>query len=254
VGYSGRDKNTERRLLSLLENKIADAACLIDTALPASELSIYNERQNIALAFERVQGAKILTVTADNEAAAFAAVSFLISKGHRKIGFLTASGSSQSAVDKRQGYENALEEAEITYREEYVYMADANALPKKLESLPKTEYSTSTEKLYDAGVKAYRYFSKLIDPPTAILCINDILAASLIKCYLTDSVRGHRFNVMGFDDTLLSKALTPAITVATSSAYDVGFTAVNKLIEKKSNPQSAKHIKLPFKIVERDSV
>ncbi|MDR0974105.1 MAG: LacI family transcriptional regulator [Ruminococcus sp.] len=236
VGTSGNDTAKEQRLLSMLENRIVDAAVLLGSCMSPAEVTSYAEKYSIALACERIPGAEVLTVTVDDEVAALEAVRLIISKGHRKIGLVTAAGTAVSAVDRRIGYEKALLEAEITYREEYVYMGT---------------YS------FDSGVDAYKYFSKLIDPPSAIFCISDLLAAAILKSYASDTRNGHYFKVMGFDNIQLAELITPGLTTVSQPSYDIGYTVIEKVISRqsdKTNDSHNKHIKLPFKIIERESL
>jgi LacI family transcriptional regulator/LacI family repressor for deo operon, udp, cdd, tsx, nupC, and nupG len=235
IGVSGDNTASERRLLCLLENKIVDAAVLLGTKMTPSELKNYTTDFNIALACERIPGADILTVTVDDEEAAYAAVSLIVKKGHRKIGLVTAAGTAISAVDRKVGYERALADAEITYREEYVYMGS---------------YA------YESGTAAYRYFSRLIDPPTAIFCISDLLAAAILKSYTLDNARGGQyFKVCGFDNIHLAGMITPGITTVAQPSYEIGHTVIEQLINRRSeNNVKSKHIKLPFKIIERESL
>jgi LacI family transcriptional regulator/LacI family repressor for deo operon, udp, cdd, tsx, nupC, and nupG len=238
IGCSGGSNAVERRLLSMMENRIVDAAVLLGSHMPLNELSAYNEKYNIALACERIPGADVLTVTVDDEAAAFAAVDLIIKKGHKKIGLLTAAGSAVSALDRRKGYEAALAQNGITYREEYIYMGSYD---------------------FESGIDAYRYFSKLIDPPTAIFCISDLLAAAVIKSYAAGAAKsgtsGNYFKVCGFDNIAFSELLTPGLTTVGQPAYEMGQTVIARLIDKKGDPKSdTEHIKMPFNIIERESL
>jgi LacI family transcriptional regulator/LacI family repressor for deo operon, udp, cdd, tsx, nupC, and nupG len=235
IGCSGDHADSEKRLLSMLSNKIADAAVLLGTRLTPEEISAYNKQYNIALACERIPGADVLTVTVDDEAAAFAATELIISKGHKNIGLLTASGPAISAVDRRNGYENALKKHGLTYRDEYVYMSSYQ---------------------YEDGVKAYYYFSRMIDPPTAIFCVSDLLAAAIMKTYAEESSSGGRFfSVMGFDNIQLAELLTPGLSTVGQPSYEIGRTVINELIAKKSDPAAkTDHIKLPYTIFERGSL
>jgi LacI family transcriptional regulator/LacI family repressor for deo operon, udp, cdd, tsx, nupC, and nupG len=212
IGYSAESVESEKRLLSMLSNKIADAAVLLGTRLTAAELTAYNKKYNIALACERVPGAEVLTVTVDDEAAAFAATELIIGAGHKNIGLLTASGHAVSAVDRRNGYESALRKHGLTYRDEYVYMSSYQ---------------------YEDGVKAYYYFSQMIDPPTAVFCVSDLLAAAIMKTYAAEAQNGGRFfSVVGFDNIQLASLLTPGLTTVGQPSVELGRTVINELIAK----------------------
>jgi LacI family transcriptional regulator/LacI family repressor for deo operon, udp, cdd, tsx, nupC, and nupG len=239
IGCSAGSIDTEKRLLSMLRNKVVDAAVLLGTKLSAADLNLYNEHYNIALACERIRGADVLTVTVDDEAAAFAATELIIGKGHKNIGLITAAGSALSAIDRREGFEKALRRHGLIFREENVFMSSYK---------------------YEDGVKAYHYFSKLIDPPTAIFCVSDLLAAAVIKSFSAEAKSGtgksaRFFSVVGFDNIQMASMLTPGLTTVGQPSYDIGKTVVTELINKKNEPNGVKkHIKLPFSIIERESL
>ena len=95
----------------------------------------------------------------------------------------------------------------------------------------------------------------LPEPPSAIFCISDILAASVVKKAISEGYSiGSDISVCGFDNILLSWMYTPGITTVEQPCYDIGRAVVTELIENiNSGTKSNKKIKLPYKIIERES-
>lgn len=225
----------EMRMLNMLFNRTVDAAVLLGTQLDKDKLNELNSKHYIALCCERVEGADVLTVTVDDEGGAHAAVSKIIEYGHKKIAMLSTNGTALSAADREKGYLRALAENNIPYREEYIYRGTYD---------------------YDNGEKALDYFMELPDPPTAIFCMSDLLAAGVVKRALSRGYRvGEDISVCGFDNIQLSSIYTPGITTVEQPCYEIGRTVINELIYNITHAKKhSRHIKLNYKLIARDSV
>lgn len=235
LSTSNSSYNVEMRLLNMLFNRTVDAAILLGTQLDVKTLNDLNRQHYIALCCERVESADVLTVTVDDESGAFAAVRHLIETGHRKIGMVSTSVNSMSSHDRERGYRRALAENGIAFREDYIYRGTYD---------------------FSYGITAFEYFMGLPDPPSAIFCISDILAASVVKKAISDGYDiGKDISVCGFDNIMLSWMYTPGITTVEQPCYDIGRTVVEELISNISKGErSNKKIKLPYKLIERESV
>jgi DNA-binding LacI/PurR family transcriptional regulator len=96
----------------------------------------------------------------------------------------------------------------------------------------------------------------LAEPPTAIFCISDLIAASTIKQAVRDGYSaGKDISVCGFDNILFSSMFVPGITTIEQPCFQIGRTVVEKLIDCMSkSKKSSEHIKLKHKLIERESV
>ena len=235
LSTSNSTYNIEMRLLNMVFNRTVDAAILLGTQLDVKTLTELNQKHYIALCCERVEGADVLTVTVDDEGGAFTAVSNIIKNGHKKIGIVSTNVNALSSADRESGYRRALEENGIEFDERYIYRGTYD---------------------FQHGAMAFDYFKSLSEPPTAIFCISDILAVSVVKQALSEGYKiGEDISVCGFDNILLSGMYTPGITTIEQPCYDIGRAVVEELIKNIQNEQkSNKQIKLPYKLVERESV
>lgn len=225
----------ENRMLNMLYNRTVDAAILLGTQLDADTLNDLNDKYNIALCCERVEGANVLTVTVDDEGGAYAAVKNFISMGHTKIAMISTDGKALSSHDREKGYLRALSENGIDIKDEYIFRGSYD---------------------YTDGAKAFDVFMKLPDPPTAVFCISDLLAAGAIKRALTTGYKiGDDISVCGFDNIQLSSLYTPGITTIEQPCFEIGRTVVSELIYNISH--SKRHTKryvLDYKLIQRNSV
>ncbi len=225
----------EMRLLNMLFNRTADAAILLGTQLDAKALMDLSGKYPIALCCERSEGADVLTVSVDDEGGAYAAVDYMIKCGHKKIGMISTNGAAASSLDRENGYKRALLENGIPFREEYIY---------------KGTYD------FSHGALGFEYFRGLPDPPHAVFCISDILAAGVVKKALSEGYNvGEDISVCGFDNILLSGMYTPGITTVEQPCYEIGRTVVEELISNiNNNSKIRKKIRLPYKLIERETV
>ena len=227
---------TEMRLLEMLFNRTVDAAVLLGTQLDAKTLNDLNKRYNIALCCERVSGAKVLTVTINDEEAAYDAVKMFLEKGKTKIGLVTTGGHTDalSSVDREKGYIRALSEYGIQVEEKYIYRCSYE---------------------YSDGCEAMKYFLSLDEMPQAVFCISDLLAAGVIKQAFREGIAvGTELEVCGFDNISLSEMYTPGITTVAQPGYEMGRTVINKLLDNMhSTVKNNDMIVLNHKLVIRGS-
>lgn len=227
---------TEMRLLEMLFNRTVDAAVLMGTKLDEKTLNDLNRKYNIALCCERVENSQVFTVTIDNEAAAYDAVSAFLRRGNRRIGLVTTGGMTEalSSTDREVGYTRALNEFGIEKDEKYIFRCTYD---------------------YSDGFKALDYFMSLDNPPEAIFCISDLLAVGVIKQAIKRGIKiGTELEVCGFDNISLSEMFIPEITTVSQPGYEIGQKVIAGLIENIHNPvKRSDTVILEHKLIVRNS-
>lgn len=236
ISTSNSNRETELRQLNMLFNRTVDAAVLLGTQLDAQTLNELARHYDIALCSERAAGAKVLTVTVDDEKAAYEAVSYFLKRGKRKIGLVTTGGVSEalSSADREKGYERALKEYGIEKDERYIFRCDYD---------------------YTEGFRAAKTLMSLPEPPEAIFCISDHLAAGVIIQASRDGIAiGSELEVCGFDNIILSEMFIPGITTVSQPGYEMGRTVISKLINNLHSPvKNNDHIILAHELIIRQS-
>ncbi len=234
LNTSNSRADTELRILSMLFNRTVDAAVLLGTHLNAEKLNELNEKYNIALCSERVEGAKVLTVNIDDQSGAYCAVSELIKKGHTKIGMISSKFRALSSIDREIGYENALKDNGIIPRKDYYYLNTYD---------------------YEDGCKAFEYFMNLNDPPTAIMAISDLLAIGAVKKATEMGYNvGRDMAIIGFDNISFSEMYIPSISTVAQPCYNMGRTVIENLIDNLNGSQKCnERIIMPHQLILRRS-
>ena len=156
-------------------------------------------------------------VTADFESGTFDAVVHLLSRGHRRIGFIGVPADKTLPLGKFQGYCHALEQAGIGMRIEYCVA-------------PVTAPAFATEKDGYAGMMA---LMKLPEPPTAVVARNDFAAVGALHAAHTLHKRVPQdVAVVGFDNISLAAYLTPPLTTVSQPIEKQGRAAAEMLLKR----------------------
>ena len=228
--------HTEIRLLAMLTNHLVDAAIILGSRLSGAQLDEYARHHHIALCSEGVEDSHLLTVLIDNEKAALEAVDRFIKSGINRVGLITTGMeiSAPSSDNRLKGYLKAL---------------DYNGLKADTELIWRGDYS------FCSGVKAAHHFSALRQPPQAVLCVSDTLAAGAIKGYSQKGIKaGKDVQICGFDNIPLCDMYSPTITTVSQPGYEMGKTVIEHIIKDiKNDIYTGETIMLAHSIVIRES-
>ena len=224
---------TEKKYLDMLRSKQVDGAITLYSTFGKQTMDELAEHYSIVEACEHIRGSNVSYTIIDNESAAYEAVTNFIQRGHKRIGLITGSYYKCSEQARGSGYEKALRDAGISYDERYVQVA---------------EYT------YETGAEACEKLLRLEDHPTAILTVSDSVAIGAINKISEFGLSVNDVEVMGFDNTSITKMYMPTISSIAQPRYELGVVAVDLLMEKMSNPDTInKSVILPHEIIYRDS-
>ena len=170
----------------------------------------------------------------DDEAAAHAATSHLIARGHTGIALVTGVIRSSGVIERRlAGYKRALSEAGIAFD------------PARVLSGSVT---------FDWGAEAADRLTQL-SGVTAAFCTADLIAAGLLAGLHRLGKRiPEDYSVMGFDNLPVSRMVYPALTTVDQSILEKGKLAgdlIARVLRKEAAPREST---TDVRIVERDSL
>ena len=177
---------------------------------------------------------KFSSIGIDNVLAAKASIQYLIDKGHRNIGILLGEKNDVGISGLRlEGYKKALEENNIPYSEENVFIGD-----------------------YDYS-GAYRVTKEIINNRkdiTAIFSISDIMAVGAAKSVIDQGLQvGEDISIMGFDGMDISKYYNPGITTVKQPKKNMANNSIDLLLALLAKKEEHKHIIFETTIIERES-
>lgn len=105
------------------------------------------------------------------------------------------------------------------------------------------------------GIDAINALLDRPDPPTAVVCFNDVVAFGVMLGLEARGLRaGRDIAVTGFDDVPDACLSRPPLTTVATSAYHVGEEAARLLLRRLADPQhTPEQVILPTRLVVRES-
>lgn len=177
---------------------------------------------------------KFSSIGIDNILSAKDSTQYLINKGHRNIAILLGEKNDVGISGLRlEGYRRALEENDIPYSEDNVFIGD-----------------------YDYS-GAYKVTKEIINNRkdiTAIFSISDIMAVGAAKSVIDQGLQvGEDMSIIGFDGMDISKYYNPGITTVKQPKKHMANNSIDLLLALLAKKEEHKHIIFETKIIERDS-
>lgn len=147
----------------------------------------------------------------DNVQAAEDMTTYLVSLGHRRIGFIEGDTRYAASGQRMVGYRKALEQAGLAY--------DAILVrPGQFD--------------FESGSAAATDLLALEDPPTAIFASNDDMAAGVLATAHRLSISvPTQLSVAGFDDTDFAQVVWPPLTTIRQPVRALGYAAADLLFQ-----------------------
>jgi DNA-binding LacI/PurR family transcriptional regulator len=155
-------------------------------------------------------GARTVSVDADNAAGARLAVQHLLSLGHTRIVHLAGPDSVPNALDRRAGYEQAMR---------------ARGLPVESDGIVPGGFDM------ESGEKAARAALCRAPRPTALFVANDIAALGALRACAELGLRvPEDVSVVGYDDAPVCELTRPPLTTMRQPAREMGRAAAEMLL------------------------
>lgn len=174
------------------------------------------------------------SVSFDNYKAARAAVDFLLSLGHRRIGLVCGrTDVNDRALDRRLAFEDCLKRHGLAVDPALIYERDF-----KMEE----------------GASAMSAMLDTPEPPTAVFCANDIQAiGALSLCRERGlSVPGD-ISIIGFDDLPATSYTRPKLTTIRVPAHDMGRRAAEIMIASIERRVPLQSVELQTELIARET-
>ncbi len=186
------------------------------------------------------------TVTSDNFGGAYAMTKYLVDVGHTNVGFFPFSeGFIPTAASRFEGYCHALTDNGIPIQNEFLFTVPQQNIYSIMHSV-----TDDSAKVSQAFFERYR---KLEVKPTAIVCVNDLCAYSLIKESKNYGVAiPDELSVTGFDN--LAVSAQSGITTVAQNYFEISKTALLSLLRVIEGSMPPSTIKIRTVLVRRDSV
>jgi LacI family transcriptional regulator len=186
-----------------------------------------DQRLPLVLVGRSLEHPGVDSVSANGRRGGFMATRHLIDLGHRRIAFVGAQMSDADGIriGRFRGYLDALEQAGIPVRPEYVVGNH------RMEPSPR--YSTQL-----TGYQGAQEILRLRSRPTAIFARNDHTAIGALQALKEAGLRiPEDISVAGFDNISLSAAISPALTTVSQPTDEEGRLAAEYLLGRGERPE-----------------
>jgi LacI family transcriptional regulator len=213
VSNAARDPQAERRDIQVLCAGRVDGLILSPTQTAAAQLlALLPARLPVVLMDRRIAGLPWDSVAVDVRAGAIAAVAHLVARGRRRIGLIAGPAGISTADEKLDGYWAGLREqglagdAELVAPGDYTEAGGYAAAMRLLERRP---------------------------APDALLAANNVSAIGMVKAVRARGLRvPDDVALIGFDDTVWTQLIEPALTVVAQPVGALGATAARLLLRR----------------------
>jgi len=230
-----RRKTKESAYVTKLTRKLADGLLLILPRNAAAYLETLRQRQFPHVLIDYLSdGQNVPSVSTTNFRGACDAITYLLSSGHQRIGFITGTMEFGCARERLDAYKATLKDHGIPFDPQLVCEGDfqqpcgyLNA--QKLLSLP--------------------------EPPTAIFASNDLMAFGVMEAARE---RGFHLpedlSIIGFDDIPQAAHVHPSLTTVRQPLEEMGRSAARLLLKYIAQPSAeVERIELPTELIIRES-
>ncbi|HET7628913.1 MAG TPA: LacI family DNA-binding transcriptional regulator [Bacillales bacterium] len=177
---------------------------------------------------------RITHIDNDNFKAAKEAAEYLIERNHRRIGFVGGNLDLVVTVDRLNGYKTAIREAGLALRKDYI---------------------VHEEFLKEGGSEAIKELMSVDAPPTGLVVSDDLMALGILNALDEMNIEvPDALSIISFNNVLLSEISTPSLTSVCIHIFELGYGAMDALIEKINDAEVAtKRITVGHRIIERNS-
>lgn len=139
-------------------------------------------------------------------------IRYLISLGHRDIGFITGQPDHAASHWRLRGFKEAMQEANLPISDVYIQQGDFS---------------------FESGERCARSMLELASKPTAIFASNDYMAAGVIKVARQMNMSIPRdISIAGFDDAPVASQLWPPLTTIKQPVDKLAAMAAKQLISQ----------------------
>ena len=236
--YSSKfDAKQEKRNIEVILSNRLDGMIIATSLLDQKNFESISMAGIPVVTIEKfLKNIEVPSITIKNREISKKAVEYLISLGHKKIGFISEPLNIGKIESRLRGYKDALADAGISYDDSLVFINECLA-----------------EEIFDV---CYEYiksiFLKKIDL-SAIFTSTDVIAISAIKA-LSDL--GYKIpqdiSIIGFDGLEITKYTNPSLTTVIQPRYEMGKEAMQLLLNI-INGESVSNIDLKANLEIRNS-
>ena len=189
----------------------------------------------VVLVNRTVQGLRCDQVTSENHRAGYLVADYLLSAGHRQIGLVAGPPEASTASEREAGFRDRLAESEIELSSELVRVGNFS---------------------HEHGHESIRtWFRGNPQPPTAVFCVNDLIALGALDGARAQGVRiPEDLWIVGHDDIEMASWEAFDLTTVRQRIGEMVEKALQMLLARIENPEKEfEFSRFPSQLVVRGS-
>jgi DNA-binding LacI/PurR family transcriptional regulator len=212
VAASQRDSKREQSIVQAMGERRVDGVIICSTAFSA-EHSQQIQRYGVPCVVVNNQSAEEYkySIYHDDRYGSRQLTRHLLDLGHKKVAFLGNVHAGKTTQDRLDGFRDEMEAAGLPILEGFVHFGP-NGHP-------------------EGGYAGAQHFLQLPEPPTAVVCFNDMMALGLMHGFYEAGLQVPAdCSVTGFDNIGISAFITPGLTTFDQPKYHLGFEAASMML------------------------
>jgi LacI family transcriptional regulator len=209
VCNSGQDPAEEAEYLSLFAEQRVRGVLVTPADANGTNITAFRRHHIPYVMVDRVvPSEESCSVSVDDVTGGRLAVQHLVQTGHRHVAYINGPAALAQCRDRQAGAESAIGDGTLTVLEvEHMTVASGR----------------------DAGARLLG----LADRPTAVFCVNDLVALGVLQAMFAAGVRvPQEMAIVGYDDIEFAAAAAVPLTSVRQPALRLGQTAAELLIEE----------------------
>lgn len=226
----------EKKYLNILMSRQVEGIIVAPSTENTSVLaSIVEAGVPVVLLDREVPGLSLDVVECDNEGGAFEAVSYLIQRGHRRIGIVSGRLDVSTGVQRLAGYKRALQEHDIEIDQDFIKVGDYRL---------------------DVAYEKTRELLDFVHRPSALFVCSNQMTLGAVMAVRDAGLRiPNDISLIGFDDPEWAALMDPPLTVVAQPVRELGIRAADILISRIRGlaSQEPTQVKLAVDFAERES-
>jgi DNA-binding LacI/PurR family transcriptional regulator len=238
VAASDRDSRREKTIVQAMRERRVDGVIICTTQFGEEHRSQLERYGFPIVAIGNREGTDYQwLVYHDDFYGSVQITKYLIELGHKKIAYLGNSRAKRTTRGRLDSFLNEMNAAGLQILNEYIFHCP-NGKP-------------------EGGETGAKQCVELSDPPTAIVCFNDMMAIGVVKA-LREAGKHvpNDCSVVGFDDIPFAAYTYPALTTFKQPKYQLGYEAAQMMYtflqsQPKANSTQGKKLMLRGKLIVR---
>ncbi|MCH4168565.1 MAG: substrate-binding domain-containing protein [Streptococcaceae bacterium] len=234
--HAGIEGKRLQESLNLMAERRVDGLIIFSLNLSAQDINTIDSLDiPLLLLSTKAENTEIPFIKVDDYSASYAAVEYLIGKGHTKIGLAGVNAEDPIAGKPRiQGYLNALEDHQIQLNLDLIKQGDFS---------------------FESGKAAMSELIAQKQAITAVFCVSDETALGVLSvCYTSGLNVPNDISVVGYDNSTVSQMSIPPLTTIAQPFYDMGSIGCESLLASIATGKNIDSQIIPFQLIERNSV